>query len=55
MSFDLMLPPILGAVGLVIAFAIYTLMSRAPAGRGKGPRYRRANSYRCNGLYASRI
>ncbi|MDG1682642.1 MAG: sodium-translocating pyrophosphatase [Luminiphilus sp.] len=35
MSFDLMLPPILGAVGLVIAFAIYTLMSRAPAGEGK--------------------
>jgi len=35
MSFDLTLPPILGAVGLVIAFLIYTVMSRAPAGEGK--------------------
>jgi len=35
MSFDLMLPPMLGAVGLVIAFLIYTVMSRAPAGEGK--------------------
>jgi K(+)-stimulated pyrophosphate-energized sodium pump len=35
MSFDLTLPPILGVVGLVIAFAIYTVMSRAPAGEGK--------------------
>ena len=35
MSFDLTLPPILGVVGLVIAFVIYTLMSRAPAGEGK--------------------
>jgi len=35
MSFDLTLPPILGAVGLVIAFVIYTVMSRAPAGEGK--------------------
>ena len=29
MSFNLMLPPILGVVGLVIAFVIYTVMSRA--------------------------
>jgi len=35
MSFDLTLPPMLGAVGLVIAFLIYTVMSRAPAGEGK--------------------
>ncbi len=35
MSFDLTLPPILGVVGLAIAFAIYTVMSRAPAGEGK--------------------
>jgi len=35
MSFDLTLPPILGAVGLVIAFLIYSVMSRAPAGEGK--------------------
>jgi len=35
MSLDLTLPPILGAVGLVIAFLIYTVMSRAPAGEGK--------------------
>ena len=35
MTFDLTLPPILGAVGLAIAFVIYTVMSRAPAGEGK--------------------
>ncbi|MDA9711493.1 sodium-translocating pyrophosphatase [Luminiphilus sp.] len=35
MSFNLMLPPILGVVGLVIAFVIYTLMSRASAGEDK--------------------
>ena len=35
MSFNLMLPPILGVVGLVIAFVIYTVMSRAPDGEEK--------------------
>ena len=35
MSFNLMLPPILGVVGLVIAFVIYTVMSRAHAGEDK--------------------
>ncbi len=35
MSFDLTWPPILGAVGLVIAFAIYLVMSRFPAGDEK--------------------
>ena len=35
MSFNLMLPPILGVVGLVIAFVIYTVMSRAPDGEAK--------------------
>ena len=35
MSFNLMLPPILGVVGLVIAFVIYTVMSRASDGDGK--------------------
>ncbi|MBU02731.1 MAG: sodium-translocating pyrophosphatase [Halieaceae bacterium] len=35
MSFNLMLPPILGVVGLVIAFLIYTVMSRASAGEDK--------------------
>ena len=35
MSFNLMLPPILGVVGLVIAFVIYTVMSRASAGGDK--------------------
>ena len=35
MSFDLTLPPILGVVGLVIAFLIYTVMSRAPDGEDK--------------------
>jgi K(+)-stimulated pyrophosphate-energized sodium pump len=35
MSFNLMLPPILGVVGLVIAFVIYTVMSRADAGEDK--------------------
>ena len=35
MSFNLMLPPILGVVGLVIAFVIYTVMSRASAGEDK--------------------
>ena len=35
MSFNLMLPPILGVVGLVIAFVIYTVMSRAYAGEDK--------------------
>ena len=35
MSFNLMLPPILGVVGLVIAFVIYTIMSRASAGDDK--------------------
>ena len=35
MSFNLMLPPILGVVGLVIAFVIYTKMSRASDGQAK--------------------
>ena len=35
MSFNLMLPPILGVVGLVVAFVIYTVMSRASAGEDK--------------------
>jgi len=35
MSFNLMLPPILGVVGLVIAFVIYTVMSRASDGDAK--------------------
>ena len=35
MSFNLMLPPILGVVGLAIAFVIYTVMSRAPDGTAK--------------------
>ena len=35
MSFNLMLPPILGVVGLVIAFVIYTVMSRASDGEEK--------------------
>ena len=35
MSFNLMLPPILGVVGLAIAFVIYTVMSRAPDGEAK--------------------
>ena len=35
MSFNLMLPPILGVVGLIIAFVIYTMMSRAYAGEDK--------------------
>ncbi len=35
MSFNLMLPPILGVVGLAIAFAIYAVMSRAPEGEDK--------------------
>ena len=35
MSFNLMLPPILGMVGLVIAFIIYTVMSRASDGEEK--------------------
>lgn len=35
MSFDLIWPPILGAVGLVIAFAIYLVMSRYSAGEEK--------------------
>ena len=35
MSFNLMLPPILGVVGLVIAFVIYTVMSRASDGSAK--------------------
>ena len=35
MSFNLMLPPILGVVGLVIAFVIYTKMSRASDGEAK--------------------
>jgi K(+)-stimulated pyrophosphate-energized sodium pump len=35
MSFNLMMPPILGAVGLVIAFVIYSVMSRAPDGDEK--------------------
>ena len=35
MSFNLMLPPILGVVGLAIAFVIYTVMSRASNGEAK--------------------
>ena len=35
MSFDLTWPPILGAVGLIIAFAIYLVMSRYSAGDEK--------------------
>ena len=35
MSFNLMLPPILGVVGLAIAFVIYTVMSRASDGGAK--------------------
>jgi K(+)-stimulated pyrophosphate-energized sodium pump len=35
MSFNLMLPPILGVVGLAIAFVIYTVMSRASDGEEK--------------------
>ncbi|MEL0204393.1 MAG: sodium/proton-translocating pyrophosphatase, partial [Halieaceae bacterium] len=35
MSFNLMLPPILGVVGLAIAFVIYTVMSRASDGDDK--------------------
>ena len=35
MSFDLTLPPILGVVGLAIAFVIYTIMSRYDAGGEK--------------------
>ena len=35
MSFNLMLPPILGVVGLAIAFVIYTVMSRASDGEAK--------------------
>ena len=35
MSFNLMLPPILGVAGLVIAFVIYTVMSRASDGEAK--------------------
>ena len=35
MSFNLMLPPILGVVGLAIAFAIFAVMSRAPEGEDK--------------------
>ena len=35
MSFNLMLPPVLGVVGLVIAFVIYTVMSRASDGDAK--------------------
>ena len=35
MSFNLMLPPILGVVGLAIAFVIYTVMSRASDGEDK--------------------
>ena len=35
MSFNLMLPPILGVVGLVIAFVIYTVMSRASDGEAE--------------------
>ena len=35
MTFDLTWPPILGAVGLVIAFAIYIVMSRYDAGDDK--------------------
>ena len=35
MSFNLTLPPILGVVGLAVAFVIYTVMSRAPDGEDK--------------------
>ena len=35
MSFNLMLPPILGVVGLAVAFVIYTVMSRASDGEAK--------------------
>ena len=35
MSLNLMLPPILGVVGLAIAFVIYTVMSRASDGEAK--------------------
>ena len=35
MSFNLMLPPILGVVGLAIAFVIYFVMSRASDGEAK--------------------
>jgi K(+)-stimulated pyrophosphate-energized sodium pump len=35
MSFDLTIPPILGVVGLAIAFVIYSVMSRSPAGDDK--------------------
>ena len=35
MSFNLTLPPILGVVGLAIAFVIYTVMSRASDGEAK--------------------
>ncbi len=35
MSFDLTLPPIIGVVGLAIAFVIYTIMSRYDAGGEK--------------------
>ena len=35
MSFNLRLPPILGVVGLAIAFVIYTVMSRASDGEAK--------------------
>jgi K(+)-stimulated pyrophosphate-energized sodium pump len=35
MSFNLMMPPILGVVGLAIAFVIYTVMSRASDGEDK--------------------
>ena len=35
MSFNLMLPPILGVGGLAIAFVIYTVMSRASDGEAK--------------------
>ena len=35
MSFNLMLPPILGVAGLAIAFLIYTVMSRASDGEDK--------------------
>ena len=35
MSFNLMLPPVLGVVGLVIAFVIYNVMSRASDGDAK--------------------
>ena len=35
MSFDLTMPPILGVAGLIIAFVIYQVMSRYPAGEEK--------------------